>query len=198
MTSTDPHAHGREHEHDRANGRMNNPEVGHEESDIDVRTVLSFAAGMVVVVVTCAVVIRVLFGVLDRQARASDPRLSPIARPAGQLPPEPRLETNERVALTKFRLDETKTLEGYGWVDQLGGVARIPVEEAKRLLAQRGLPARATAADPLEGTHAPAMGEASGGRTIPSKPAAGAAATPAGAQPDAAAVPGTATPAGAK
>jgi hypothetical protein len=177
---------------------MQNPTVGHEDTDIDVRTVLSFGAGMVVVAVTCAVIIRVLFGVLDRQARASDPPISPLARPAGQLPTEPRLETNERAKLTTFRVDETKTLEGYGWVDQLGGVARIPVEEAKRLLAQRGLPARATAADPLEGTHAPAMGEASGGRTIPSKPATGAAATAGGAQPDAAAAPGTAPPAGAK
>jgi hypothetical protein len=136
--------------------------------------------------------------VLDRQARASDPPISPLARPAGQLPPEPRLETNERAALTKFRLEETKALEGYGWVDQLGGVARIPVAEAKKLLAQRGLPARAGAADPLEGTHAPAMGEASGGRSIPSKPATGAAAAPAAAQPDVAAVPAAAPPAGAK
>jgi hypothetical protein len=196
MTSTDPRSHG--HGRDRASGPLQNPTVGHESSDIDVRTVLSFGAGMVIVAVTCAVIIRVLFGVLEREARASDPQISPLARPAGQLPPEPRLETNERAKLTTFRLDETKTLEGYGWVDQIGGVARIPVEEAKKLLAQRGLPARATPADPLEGTHAPAMGEASGGRTIPSKPATGAAAPPAGAQPDGAAAPGTAPPAGAK
>jgi hypothetical protein len=194
MTSTDPHAHGRQH----TSGSMNNPDVAHEDTDINVRTVLNFAVGMVVVVVTCSIVIRVLFGVLDRQARVSDPRISPLARPAGQLPPEPRLETNERAALTKFRLEETTALEGYGWVDQLGGVARIPVAEAKKLLAQRGLPARAVAADPLEGTHAPAMGEASGGRTIPSKPPTGAAAAPAGAQPDVAAVPAAAPPAGAK
>ena len=33
-----------------------------------------------------------------------------------------------------------RTLEGYGWVDQPGGVARIPIEEAKKLLFERGLP----------------------------------------------------------
>jgi hypothetical protein len=196
MTSTDPRSHG--YGRDSASGRLQNPDVGHEDTDINVRTVLSFGAGMVVVAVACAVIIRLLFGVLEREARTNDPQISPLARPAGQLPPEPRLETNERAKLTTFRLDETKTLEGYGWVDQLGGVARIPVEEAKKLLAQRGLPSRATAADPLEGTHAPAMGEASGGRTIPSRPATGAAPAPAGAQPDGAAVSGTVPPAGAK
>jgi hypothetical protein len=194
MTSTDPHGQHREH----TAGGMSNPDVGHEDTDINVRTVLSFGVGMVVVAVACMVIVGVLFGVLERQARASDPQISPLARPAGQLPPEPRLETNERAALAKFRLEETNVLDGYGWVDQLGGVARIPVAEAKKLLAQRGLPARAGAADPLEGTHAPAMGEASGGRTIPSKPATGAAAAPAGAQPAGAAVPTTAPPGGAK
>jgi hypothetical protein len=75
--------------------------------------------------------------------------------------------------LAKFRAEEEKAIDGYGWVNQLGGVTRIPIAEAKKLLVQRGLPTRSGTADPLEGTHAPATGEASGGRTVPSKPATG-------------------------
>jgi hypothetical protein len=196
MTSTDPHSHG--HRRDNASGPMQNPDVGHEDTDINVRTVLSFGAGMVIVAVTCVVIIRVLFGVLSRQAIASDPPpTSAVARPVGQLPRAPILLTNERAALAKFHAEEAKTLDGYGWVDQVGGVTHIPVDEAKKLLVQRGLPARAAAADTLEGTHAAAMGEASGGRTVPSKPA-GPAAAPAGAQPEGAASPARPNPNGAK
>jgi hypothetical protein len=184
MTSTDPRRGG----HDRQGDELHNPLVGHESSDIDVRTVLQFGAGMVVIAVVCMLVIRVLFGVLERQARAEDPQPSAVARPVGQLPPEPRLETNERAALAKFRDAETKTLEGYGWVDQVGGVTRIPVAEAKKLLIQRGLPARAGGGNPLEGTHAPAMGEASGGQKI-TDTEPGVEAAPAAAPPAAAAAP---------
>jgi hypothetical protein len=177
MTSTDPRSPGADREAD----GLHNAGVEHEHSDVDVSMVLKFGGGLFMTVVVCALIVWGVFRFLERAASARDPEISPVARPAGQLPPGPRLETNERGALATFRADEVKSLEGYGWVNQPGGIAHIPVAEAKKLLAQRGLPTRATAADPLEGTHAPATGESSGGRTIPSKPAAGpsAAAPPA-------------------
>lgn len=175
MTSTDPRLPG----HDHGGDGLNNPEVAHEDSDIDVATVLKFGGGLFLTVVVCAVIVWGVFRVLERQAAARDPQISPVARPAGTLPPGPRLETNERGVLAKYRAEEAKALDGYGWVDQRGGVAHIPVAEAKKLLVERGLPSRSAAADPLEGTRAPAMGEASGGRTIPAQPAAGAPAPPA-------------------
>jgi hypothetical protein len=177
MTSTDPHSHGPDHEED---GR-DNPDVAHEHTDIDVATVLKFGGGLFVTVVICAVVVWGAFRLLERDASGRDPQISPVARPTGQLPPGPRLETNEPAVLAAFRTEEDKALGGYGWVNQLGGVTRIPIAEAKKLLVQRGLPTRSGDADPLEGTHAPATGEASGGRTIPSKPVTGPAVPPAAA-----------------
>jgi hypothetical protein len=153
---------------------MHNEDVAHEHSDINVATVLKAGAGLFATVVVCALIVWGVFGILERQAAARDPQLSPLARPEGQLPPGPHLETNERAALAKFRAEEAKAVGGYGWVNQLGGVAHIPVAEAKKLLVERGLPARSTAADPLEGTHAPAMGEASSGRSIPVRSAVNA------------------------
>jgi hypothetical protein len=169
MTSTDPHPHG----HDHGEDGLHNPDVGHEGSDIDFGTVLKFAGGLFMTVVVCAVIVGGVFRLFEREASARDPQISPVARPAGQLPPGPRLETNERSVLTKFRAEEEKAIDGYGWVNQQGGVTHIPIAEAKKLLVKRGLPTRSGAADPLEGTHASATGEASGGRTIPSKPATG-------------------------
>jgi hypothetical protein len=179
MTSTDPHSHG----HDHGEDGLHNPDVAHESSDIDIGTVLKFGGGLFLTVVVCAVIVGGVFRLLEREAAARDPQISPVARPEGQLPPGPRLETNERAALAKFRAEDEKALDGYGWLNQQGGVAHIPIAEAKKLLVQRGLPTRSGAADPLEGTHAPATGEASGGRTIPSKPDEGPSVPPPAAAP---------------
>jgi len=56
--------------------------------------------------------------------------------------PEPRLETNERMEINDFRLQEENTLHRYGWVDQQAGVVHIPIDRAMQLLVQRGLPTR--------------------------------------------------------
>jgi hypothetical protein len=41
-----------------------------------------------------------------------------------------------------LRAHEKQVAESYGWVDQGAGVVRIPVSEAMKLIAQRGLPVR--------------------------------------------------------
>jgi hypothetical protein len=165
MTSTDQSSRGGHHY---SAAEMHNDDVAHEHSDVNFRTVLAFGAGMAVVVVVSAALMYILLMVLEGQAESRDPQISPVARPAGQEPPLPRLLLDEPANLDKFHAEEMKKLEGYGWVDERAGVARVPIEEAKKLIVQRGLPARASGAvdDPLTGTHAPAYGEASGGRTI--------------------------------
>ena len=156
MTSTDQHDERYEH----------NEDVAHEHSDINIRTVLLAALSLAVVSAVVMVAIGGVFTVLEHQAAASDPHVSPLAMPTGQLPPEPRLQTNEPAGLKKLREAEAKTLDDYGWVDQKAGVAHMPIDEAKKLLLERGLPSRPGSADPLEGTHAPAYGEANGGRAL--------------------------------
>jgi len=148
---------------------MHNPDVAHEEADIDIRAVLSFAGGLTVVVLVSATLMWGMFQMLEAQAAKNDPQLSPLALPAGQEPPAPRLLKNEQENLLKFRMEERKKLEGYGWVDEKAGIARVPIDEAKKLIVQRGLPVRASGAveDPRTGTHAAAYGGPSSGRTLP-------------------------------
>jgi hypothetical protein len=92
--------------------------------------------------------------------------------------------------LAKQRSMEEEVLGSYGWVDQKSGIARIPISEAKKLILQRGLPARAEGTDQTLGTQRAAYGESSAGRTITHPPAA------AGAQEQPAAAPGHAAPKG--
>jgi hypothetical protein len=167
MTSTDRPSHGAAPGHHYSADEMHNAEVAHEHSDINIRTVLVFGAGLAVVVLVCAGLMAILFGVLEHQAATNDLQISPLALQAGQRPPAPNLQTNEPAGLEKFDAMEMKILEGYGWVDEKAGVARVPIAEAKKLLLKNGLPVRAGArADQLQGTNARAMGEASGGRAI--------------------------------
>src|SRR2546422_915423 len=70
-----------------------------------------------------------------------------------EVPPEPRLqgapghENSPAIDIEKFRAQETQSLNSYGWVDSKAGVVRIPIEDAKKLLLQRGLPVREQAGE---------------------------------------------------
>jgi hypothetical protein len=167
MTSTDrPFEPG----HHYTDEEMHNADVAHEHSDVNIRTVLTFAAALTVMVAVSAGLMYGLFVVLEKQAEKRDPPISPVATPANQTPRGPQLLRDEPGNLRKFRQEEAAKLEGYGWMDQGAGIARVPVELAKKLVVEHGLPVRAGAtADDTLGTHAPAYGEASGGRTIPVK-----------------------------
>ena len=160
------HGHGGHgHADPRQHGSLDNVDVAHEHGDINVRAILMFLVGFAVI---SAVVFLLMWGTfvgLDRMAAANDPQVSPVALPAGQLPPEPRLLTNEPAQLRTFREEEARMLSG--GTDPRTGATMIPIEEAKKRLLQQGLPVRQGAtADPLLGTRAPARGESSSGRML--------------------------------
>lgn len=119
-----------------------NPEVVHEESDVNVRAILGFGAGLLAVGVVVSALSWLLFNYYTKQA-AQVPRDFPLsAEYQQQLPPEPRLQVHPQQDLRELRAREDAILHGYGWVDKNAGVARIPVEEAMKIVVQRGLPSR--------------------------------------------------------
>ena len=52
----------------------------------------------------------------------------------------PALSTAPQGDLAAVRREEDAELETLAWVDRAHGIARIPIEEAMRLIAQNGLP----------------------------------------------------------
>jgi hypothetical protein len=159
-------AHGHT-EHD----GLYNEDVAHEDTDVNIRGLLIFGLGIVVITAVVLVSMWGLFRVFENQAAQNDPVMSPLAVPAGQPPPEPRLLTDEPLNLQTVKSGEREVLEGYGWVDQQQGIARIPIEEAKKRLLEQGLPVRADATvEPWMGRYSAARGESSGGRMIPVRP----------------------------
>jgi hypothetical protein len=179
MKPTSAHASGAAAHGHHDPAEMHNEDVAHEHSDINIRAVLGFAAGLVVVTMVVYLLMWGLFVGLEHNAASNDPQLSPLSVPAGQEPAGVRLLTNEPAALREMREAEAKQLDGYGWVNQAAGVAHMPIAEAKKKLLERGLPSRA--GEPVDarlGTSAPALGESSGGRILGSRPAAGTPAPP--------------------
>jgi len=44
-----------------------------------------------------------------------------------------------KVDIARVRRDEQERMHSYGWVDEKKGIARIPVEEAMKKLAEQGV-----------------------------------------------------------
>jgi hypothetical protein len=120
-----------------------NPEVHHEHSDVNIRAILGFGAGLIVVAAVVHLLIYVLFGYFTSREGVQGPAEYPLAAAQGHRePPEPRLQTNPRQDLADLRAKEDETLSSYGWVDKNAGVVRIPIDAAMKLTLERGLPAR--------------------------------------------------------
>lgn len=159
---------------------LHHADVAHEHSDVDVRAIATSAGIVAGVVAVSMLGMYLLFGWFEHRALRTQPFVSPLAPPATEMPPNTaespffshsadgvQLLTNEFMALEQHRATERERLHSYGWVDEAGGVAHIPIEEAKRLIVERGLPAREfDPVDPTLGTRRPAMGGSSSGRVI--------------------------------
>ena len=125
-------------------------ERGYERSDVEVRWVLWLGVAFVVVVAVSAALLGGLLGLFEA-ARAPAP-VSPLER-VDLVPPAPRLEARPLETLEQVRRRENEILHGYGWVDHDAGIARIPIDRAMAILAERGWPK--PAGDPTVLRHAP-------------------------------------------
>ena len=101
----------------------------YERSDAEPRLLASLAIGLAVFLVLTPFVLGAAYPWATR-------RESPRGLPQ---PPAPRLEIKPSESLAVLRAREERALAGYGWIDRERGVARIPVDRAAALLAQRGL-----------------------------------------------------------
>jgi len=133
--------------------------VRYEQSDVRPAAIVRFAVALVVVVVVSAGVLLGLFAVFANQQRRQDPPSPPLARPGGDLPPVPRLQVTPLQDLEQARAQEESELNSYGWVDPRAGIVHIPIDQAIRLVAERGLPQVAAAPAPSPSPSAAPPGE---------------------------------------
>jgi hypothetical protein len=123
-----------------------NVDVVHEESDVNVGAIIRYGIGLLVVGAVVHVFLWWLLGSYERQHERAQTQVYPLA--AGQrdrLPPFPRIQENPQQELQELSGKQKAQLEGYGWVDKEAGVARIPIEDAMKMVIERGLPTREAA-----------------------------------------------------
>jgi hypothetical protein len=138
----------------------------YERRDIGTAGIVYFILGLAVATIIVHLVLAGLYDFLDKRARTHQPPVNALIenvptdtrqlapRYAEKAFPEPRLETDERGQLNNIRLDEERTLNSYGWVNEKAGTVRIPIERAMDLEAQR-LPVRSAGssdASPVAGS----------------------------------------------
>lgn len=128
-------------------------EVAYEREDLSPRGIFAFLIGLALLAVMVHFILKGMYGYLDAYEKQHQPPLNPLvsqtendSRKVSRADiarfPQPRLETNERLEINEFRLQEEKNLNSYDWIDQKAGTVRIPIDRAMQLLAERGLPTR--------------------------------------------------------
>jgi hypothetical protein len=117
--------------------------AGHEFREANVKLIAFAAIGLAISVILSAFLVWGIFNYLKFETAAEEHelRLSPLAGPTA-FPPEPRIEEHPWEQLPKLRQREEQLLNGYSWIDQKGGVVRIPIDRAMDLLLERGLPVK--------------------------------------------------------
>lgn len=146
---------------------ITNPDVMHEESDVNVRGVGAFVGILFAGLILMAGLMIGLFKGFEKYAEYKDERIAvtPMARTdAERLPPAPRLQAAKGFQSLdphdpndpKFNFELKEPAAEWNalhekWneeltsraTDQTGQAARVPIEDAKRMLLEKGLPARA-------------------------------------------------------
>ena len=154
-------------------GNLDNPDTTHETSDINVRAIIWFVVVLTLIVLSMNVSMIGMFKLLNWYEHKNEPPVTPLSRQASdprnpaQSFPQPVLQTVPWQEYREFHATQKGHLDGYGWVDQSRGVARIPIAKAKEMLLQKGIAVRPELAEETAGTNVAATGESNSGRMIP-------------------------------
>jgi hypothetical protein len=162
------------HNNDRSNGDAPfNESVTFEPRDINAGTVakqlIYLGLTIVIALAICIPVLKVLTGI----AAENDTPMAPVRaemsegeRERMSLPPEPRLQgvpghtADAQQDLRDKVAADIAANESIGWVDKANGIAKIPVSEAMKIIAEKGGATSSSGAASSKGSKGtPAQGE---------------------------------------
>lgn len=116
-------------------------EKGYETSDVGARWVAAAAAGLAITMVALAALMGGYVSLFDAREAAGTGRRTAVER-TDLTPPKPRLESDPEGDARAINQDADRRLSAFGWTDRTGGVAHIPIDDAMRLLSERGWPSQ--------------------------------------------------------
>jgi hypothetical protein len=103
-----------------------------ETRDVWPRTLLLLGGGLLVFLAFSVVILGLVFNVTPHWPRPG--------RSAEGNQASPPLQTRAEADLATFRQAEDKALTTLSWVDRKAGIARIPIDDAMKIVAGKGLP----------------------------------------------------------
>jgi hypothetical protein len=125
-----------------------NPDVRFEDKDVRASAILKFAVYLFFATIAVLFLMQRLYVGFARFEASQQPPPPIMQTAPDRQAPLPRLQVLPTKDLEELRRNENATLSSYGWVDPPTGIVRIPIEEAMRLVTERGLPVRGAEAAP--------------------------------------------------
>lgn len=135
---------------------IRNEDITHEVSDVNTRGILWFVLVLALIVAFSMGLLWGMYRFFESMARQAEGEKPPMARSAKERQddiPGPRLQAapgyksegqnlelrEPQAEMKVVRKKWEEQLSGYGWVDQSKGIVHIPIEQAKRLIVERGI-----------------------------------------------------------
>lgn len=137
------------HEHQ----QINEHAVTQEQRDVSIPALAKFGVALVALGLLANLVVWGMFNQLSKNAARSQSPPPPMFN-GQQLPPEPRLQgapghqASAPEDLREMRRREDEILGSYGWVDQPNGIVHIPIQDAKKLILEKGIASSVKEAPP--------------------------------------------------
>ena len=143
--------------HGTAGEEPRNDDVSFETADVHPATIYWYLGALAVAVilsyVICIFVLRITTKIAVDYDQAPPAIRQEMGASYDALPPEPRMQgvpghpTDPQADLrTKIAADNAAN-ETTGWIDQNAGIAQIPVSEAMKIIAEKGLPGTPASAE---------------------------------------------------
>jgi hypothetical protein len=143
--------HGTGHAAGAPGAEPQHTDVSFEGTDVHAGTIYKYLFALALAVVfsyfVCVFVLRLTTSVAVQSDTPPPPVRQDMGKDFKVMPPEPRLQGmpghgNDPQAdmREKLRQDITEN-DKFGWIDETTGIAQIPVKDAMKLIAEKGLPA---------------------------------------------------------
>jgi hypothetical protein len=124
--------------------------VAFEEKDVKASTIYVYlmvlAAAVIVAYIASVFILRTTVGIAERADTPPPPVRQEMGAEYNPLPPEPRLQgvpghlADPQLDLRRKLKEDIEGNEKVGWIDESAGIAQIPVKDAMKIIAEKGLP----------------------------------------------------------
>ena len=112
----------------------------YEHTDIEPGIAAKFAVWLAISMIISGGIVYGTFWLFEGREQSWNEEMQQFPLAAGRVKeaPTPRLQTQPFKDVYQLRQEQLEQLTSYGWIDQGTGVVHIPIEEAMRIVVERG------------------------------------------------------------